>query len=259
MWRYLTQSVAGTRHQRDGLPCQDYCLAVCESIGDEDILLLASADGAGSAPFADLGARLACEAVIRSALAELRDGQNVAQVDRYSAGGWLQAVRQEIERAASDLQTGPRDLASTLLLAVVGPEAAAFFQLGDGGIVVRRADEYSPIFWPQGGEYANDTNFVSDVDAVDRLAFEVRSGRIDELAMFSDGLQRLALNLSARSAHRPFFDPLFQRLRASVSAEPLVEPLRQFLQSPRVKERSDDDLTLVLATRVPPRAAADAV
>jgi hypothetical protein len=57
-----------------------------------------------------------------------------------------------------------------------------------------------------------------------------------------------------RVGHRPFFEPLFARLRGTVSGDELNEPLRQFLASPRVAQRSDDDKTLILATRVPCRA-----
>jgi hypothetical protein len=44
------------------------------------------------------------------------------------------------------------------------------------------------------------------------------------------------------------------RLRQTHNGDELCEPLRQFLQSPRVAQRSDDDKTLILATRVPSRA-----
>jgi hypothetical protein len=43
---------------------------------------------------------------------------------------------------------------------------------------------------------------------------------------------------------------MFARLRAATGSERLAEGLRQFLDSPAVNQRSDDDKTLVLATRV---------
>ena len=254
MWKILAQSVAGSSHQRTGQPCQDARATTCESVRDESVLLFASADGAGSARFAEVGASLACETVLGRALADLRDGLSVAGIERDTVRYWLEEGRNALRFEAERRQTTPRELACTLLLGIVGEQAAAFAQIGDGAIVTRYANSYRPLFWPQGGEYANSTNFITEEDYADRLEFACFEERIDELAAFSDGLQRLALNLAERSGHRPFFEPFFLRLRESQTGEELREPLRQFLESPRVAQRSDDDKTLILATRVPPRA-----
>jgi len=50
--------------------------------------------------------------------------------------------------------------------------------------------------------------------------------------------------------HQPFFSPLF-RFVAQVTDETVAqEELMEFLQSPRVTQRTDDDLTLLLAAFV---------
>lgn len=254
MWKYLSQSVSGSIHRRLEQPCQDACAVACESVRDETVLLLACADGAGSAGFAEIGAARACEVVIHTARVDLRDGQTIAGIDRDALIYWLQEARAELQREAEQRGTTLRELACTLLLAVVGEQSAAFAQIGDGAIITRFGDEYRPLFWPQSGEYANCTNFLTDDNFADHVEFARFEECIDELAAFSDGLQRLALNLGTRTGHRPFFQPLFRRLRETINGEELREPLRQFLESPRVAQRSDDDKTLILATRVPPRA-----
>jgi hypothetical protein len=254
MWKLVAQSVAGSSHLRGQQPCQDSCRAVCEPLHDEQILLVAVADGAGSAQHAERGAQLACEIVLQRIVADVRDGLTVARIELDTAHYWLDEARRELGREAEQRGVTPRALACTLLLAVIGESAAAFAQIGDGAIITRYGDEYRPVFWPQAGEYANSTNFLTDADFSQLLEFAQFPERIDEVAAFSDGLQRLALNLAARAGHRPFFEPLFARLRAAEKGEELSEPLRQFLTSPRVAQRSDDDKTLILATRVPCRA-----
>ena len=72
--------------------------------------------------------------------------------------------------------------------------------------------------------------------------------------MLTDGLQPLALNYAAKAAHAPFFVPMFRPLRVAPSGATVLAALRNFLDSPRVNERTDDDKTLILATRVPSRA-----
>jgi hypothetical protein len=142
-----------------------------------------------------------------------------------------------------------RELACTLLLAVVGERAAAFSQIGDGAIVISVNQEYETVFWPQSGEYINTTNFVTDDRWEDHLEFSVRHEAIDEVALFTDGLQALVLSYAEKRAHCPFFAPLFRTLRDAPSPDELAAPLRRFLDSPRVNDRTDDDKSLIVAAR----------
>jgi hypothetical protein len=253
MWKVLFRSVVGPAHVRAGQPCQDSCLVRLAPTAAGPVLLLACADGAGSVPFADLGARLACRAAVRLARDDLRDGLAVPAIDRDTVLSWHVRLLRQFEEEARRRDATPHDFACTLLLAVIGPDAAAFSQVGDGAIVTAAGDDYRPVFWPQTGEYANTTYFVTDPELADRLAFERWPGRVDELALLSDGLQSMALSFAERAAHRPFFLPMFRKLRAARPGDGLPGALHRFLDSPAVKERSDDDKTLLLATRVPPR------
>lgn len=67
-----------------------------------------------------------------------------------------------------NLEVGLRDLACTILLAIVGADAAVFAQLGDGAIITGEGDHYTPVFWPPAGEYANVTDFLTDADFAER-------------------------------------------------------------------------------------------
>jgi hypothetical protein len=253
MWKILAQSVFGSNHQRAGLPCQDACAFASEVISDQPIIVLMCADGAGSARFAEVGAAQACETIVNRALADTHEGLMPEAIERDSVLYWVDEARKQLDFEAAQRHAAARDLACTLLLALIGEHSAAFAQIGDGAIVTRYGEEYRPVFWPQAGEYANCTHFLSQDDFADHLEFVRFDERIDELAVFSDGLQRLALNMATRLGHRPFFEPLFTRLRTVANGDDLREPLRQFLESPRVAQRSDDDKTLILATRVPSR------
>ncbi len=256
MWKILAQSTAGTSHLRSCLPCQDHCRADVAPTGDGPVAILVCADGAGSAALSDVGARVACEAVARAVRSDLVEGQTVSAIERDSVLFWLEQAREALIDESGRRGAPPRELACTLLLAVIGQDGAVFAQLGDGAIVLLEGASYQPVFWPQTGEYANTTDFLTDPDYVRRLNFDRRAGRFDELAVLTDGLQRLALDYETRLGHRPFFHPLFQSLRGTEEPDALAEPLRQLLDSPRINQRSDDDKTLILATRVPPSADA---
>ncbi len=137
--------------------------------------------------------------------------------------------------------------------AVVSAHAAAYLQIGDGAIVVATEEpgEYTWVFWPQHGEYANSTYFLTQDAASEALMFET-GPPVQEVAIFSDGIERLVLDMVARTVHSPAFRPVFQWLAktAPEAAQETGQALAAYLSSDHVTSRTDDDKTLVMATRV---------
>lgn len=249
MWKMVGGSVAGTSHVEAGTRCQDYGHAIVVDQPDGLCLVAACADGAGSAPRSATGARLACLAFLQAAGQALRSGASPDTLGEEDVRAWAGAARRALSLEAC-LQGAPlRDYACTLLAAVVGPRRSVFAQIGDGAIVFRIGEAYEPAAWPQAGEYANTTWFLTGDDFDSRLAVVPIRGEVREVALFTDGLQGLALRFEERCAHGPFFAPMFQQLRGAGDAEALEEPLRRYLDSGAVNERTDDDKTLILAAR----------
>ena len=239
-WSVLGESVAGTSHCASGVPCQDAFRF--RTFGpDSAWLAVAVADGAGSAAHAEAGATLTCDELVR------RVGlvPPESMLTRDGMTELFRGVREAVLAEAERLGVPGRELACTALLAVVGPAAAGFAQVGDGAIVVGNR----VVFWPEPAEYANATDFLTDDDFPARLRFEATDGPTDEVAVTTDGLQRLALDFAAKAPHAAFFRPLFDALKSATDPESLVEPYRTFLESPRVSARTDDDKTLVIAVR----------
>ena len=258
-WRTLAASVVGTSHAAAGLPCADACAArvVRRRRGKGPLLVAVAADGAGTSDRAPEGARLACEAVVERATRWAAGKADLSAFDREAFVPWLDEVQLRIAAAARTEGRESRDFSCTLLVALVGRGRAAFFQVGDGAIVYRRRDgAYAPALWPQTGEYANCTWFATDEDAAERVQ-SASAEDVHEVALLTDGLQGLALRFATREAHGPFFEPMFARLRGEREGEPrrLLGELNAFLGSTPVNQRTDDDKTLVLATRLRPSAA----
>jgi hypothetical protein len=253
MWRLVGARATGTSHVDRDQPCQDYFCADIASAADGDEYLLAViADGAGSAVEGAEGSRLVCETVMQG----MRDAISASEpaLDAEAVRFWLHWARVAIEEKAQADGLCARDFACTILGAVVGPTETLFFQIGDGAIVAfTEAGATGVVFWPDGGEYVNATYFVTEEDAFANLHFATTERRIHEVAIFTDGLQRLALSFATRTPHPPFFDPMLSTLRREPpgrSAE-LQRTLARFLDSEAVNSRTDDDKTLVLATRIP--------
>ena len=249
MWKLLCQSVLGTSHERVGQPCQDYCTAASVPLPEGAALVLVCADGAGSAEHSAVGARLACETLLSTIGDWLHRNGTLPLVLETQATQWIRPVHERLVAEAARLEVHPRQLSCTLLFAVLGSEGAAFGQIGDGAIVARRGDDYEHLLWPRAGEYANTTFFVTDPKFADNLQCVWCAIPPEEVALFTDGLQTLALDFNRRQAHGPFFAPMFQALAAAAEPEALLGPLVDFLRSPAIAERTDDDKTLILATR----------
>jgi hypothetical protein len=251
-WQFAAASCIGTSHAKLGTPCQD--ANACEillSITGEHILVAAVADGAGSAPRSGDGARLACDLIVDEVRTLCDLGGPIAEISREVICDWLVRFQSEIGVRAAAEGLVPRDFACTLLVAVVGDSYAVFFQIGDGSMVVSEGDDYSWIFWPDNGEYENLTFFATDPEAAAHLQFDTCERTIDEVALFSDGLQRLALHYQTRTAHQPFFRSMLSVVRLAHGDSSMSHKLAAYLTSPAVNERTDDDKTLVLATRRP--------
>jgi len=243
-WTVLGESVIGTAHRSRNVPCQDAFRFRTFGVSGE-WLVIAAADGAGSASHSETGATRACDEFVR--LVESLEPDTLFIRDGMTE--LFAQVRNALLAEAERLNVLPRELACTALLAVVGPASAVFAQLGDGAIVLGQGQEYRVVFWPEPAEYANTTDFLTDDSFRDWIRFEPVTDSITELAVFTDGLQRLALDFANRTAYPGFFWPLFSELRAAADPESLVEPFRLFLDSDRVNERTDDDKTLVFAVR----------
>ncbi|WP_425218990.1 PP2C family serine/threonine-protein phosphatase [Ralstonia solanacearum] len=248
-WRIINASAIGTSHMAGGHACQDTCFvdSLKAPDGAEYLVCLVS-DGAGSARYAEQGSDLACTTAMACIEATLARGVGVCDSD---VGDWVAGVQAAVQKAADAVGATARDYACTLLGAVIGQGSALFFQVGDGAIVVSSPTVQGVVFWPDAGPYANMTHFVTDDDAVENLGIATALVDVEEVALFSDGLQRLALAFETKLPHQPFFEPMFSVLRRKQPSEceALSTQLGQFLNSPQVNERTDDDKTLILATR----------
>jgi hypothetical protein len=249
-------SSVGTAHLAAAQPCQDAHghLATVDADG-QPVLVLAASDGAGSAERAEIGASLACDTFVRLVAAYLEQGGTVEAIGRPLAERWIAGILYRLELQTRQTRAALRDYACTLLAAVVGTKGAAFLQIGDGAMVIADREGWRHVFWPQHGEFANTTTFITSERAMQAMDFEVHRAPVDEIALFTDGLESLVLHKASRSVHGPFFDSMFASVRKSAASgvdDGLSRALDDYLSSPRINERTDDDKTLILASRKRP-------
>jgi len=250
-WRAVAASVLGTSHVATGDTCQDSCFAQVERSPDRQPLLsIFVADGAGSAVQGGKGAELAIEASAAFVL-EKYTLPDFALNDALAVE-CVMAIRERIYTQAEKQGLNARDYACTFLGVLSSSKGTLVMQIGDGGIVVDVGKGLQVPVVPMSGEYANMTQFITDDDAIDVLVSKVFPDIASKVAVFTDGIQRLALNMAANTAHEPFFAPFFKVLASATTGQEdqLQTALARFLNSDAVNERTDDDKTLALGVLV---------
>jgi len=93
------------------------------------------------------------------------------------------------------------------------------------------------------------TEFLTDETAANSLRFVLVEEAIEDLILFSDGIFAVAVNYQTGKPHEPFLMPMIAPLRKGNAPNDLNEKLENFLASPKLNEKTDDDKTIILASR----------
>ncbi|MEJ1932235.1 PP2C family serine/threonine-protein phosphatase [Nostoc sp. NIES-2111] len=245
-WQVVAASVCGTSHIKNKQLCQD---AHHWQLLPGNVLVAAAADGAGSASQGKVGAMVAVETAIENLSLKEITRKSLADDETVQLllTDALLAARKAVEDEAAACNQKPQDLATTLIIAIASPEMVAAVQVGDGTAVAKdSAGNLLALTLPDNGEYINETTFLTSPSALDTAQMRLWREAIVNVALLTDGLQMLALNMVVGEPHKPFFFPLFDFVKKAQDQAEAKEQLVKFLGSERITQRTDDDLTLII-------------
>ncbi|MCL6737568.1 PP2C family serine/threonine-protein phosphatase [Streptomyces neyagawaensis] len=254
-WRVHGTSVIGYRHLQDRLPCQDALEHRHTGTG----LVLAVADGAGSAPRSEEGSRQVVALAVDAFTAVATPWAD--HPDVYARKKQLLDAFQRVRKTFLRWCGGdPAPYATTLTVAVLAEGWLGQLSIGDG-LVLLRTDgggargSYHLLPRPHvRSEYANETVFVGSPGAVDHVRVDcVRDAGIDGVMLSTDGLTNALLKRTPAGPplpHDAFVGHLFERL-GHPSYDPGEEErwLAAFLASDQITRVTGDDKTLLWAIR----------
>ncbi|HEV8507512.1 MAG TPA: PP2C family serine/threonine-protein phosphatase [Chitinophagaceae bacterium] len=252
-WKAIGQSVIGTSHAANGILCEDsheYTMLNHDEKGQTFIGVVC--DGAGSARFGGEAAKITCSIAVNQ-FADLVI--SLKNVEESHVREVAENIFDKLNDLSKERDTQLNEFSCTFLGCILKPERSVFFQIGDGAII--RSDDlgyYSLLWWPDNGEYQNQTTFLVDDPSISNLKVKILEEPSDEVALFTDGLQLLALNTFDKTVHQPFFYPMFQALRTLKTDEEIGivnGKLGDYLNSDGINLRTDDDKSLILVTRIP--------
>jgi hypothetical protein len=245
-------SVEGYRHRREGLPCQDaWGSEVTGAPGAPPVVVLAVADGAGSRPRSEAGARLAVRLATRhfGRRANAGPGEGVHALLREA----FREVRREFLRECGGEAD---DYATTLTVVVLAPGWLGHLSVGDGFVIVRAERQFHLLPRPEAAsEYGNETVFLTSAEAERRVRTAcVADTGIDGVLLSTDGLAQAALRsepAAEEQAPNPSFaSAVFGGLDSpSRDAAADEAALARLLRSDRLAALNGDDKTLLRAVR----------
>jgi len=249
-WTWACASHIGTSHLKTGQRLQDaFSCFTCSSSGKVYFVGIVS-DGAGSAEFGGQGASLVCRSISLAARRHFADNHGLPS--QAAIEYWVDDARDRIYRAAQVRGKDARDFASTLVCVISDGDNTLFAHIGDGCAVVRERStgQWIAGTWPDHGEYASTTTFVTD-EPVAKLRITYLSHAVDVISLFSDGIERMVLDMVLKKPAERFFDIVAQPVIASAVTTGkdtlLSRQLKEYLGTEQVNARTDDDKTLVIA------------
>ena len=258
-WRIAAATAAGSSHAKDDTPNQDAVDYRLVEIGGEQVVVVAVADGAGSAPRSDVGSQIA----VKNAVASIVGGINKRPVAASSKHLATSLVRNAVKRAKNAVArygreqgVSARELACTLIVAVSSERLTTAAQVGDGAVVAFNigSGDASTLCAAHTGEFANETTFITSRTRPHLVASvgHVAGADYDGLALITDGLQNLALKMPEREPFMGFWNPMLNDLSQTDQPEAVPGRLHAFISGERVQSRTTDDVTIAIAVRSSP-------
>lgn len=185
MWNTIQCAVQGRGHVNTGTPCQDKTYIKSEN----NVQIIALADGAGSARLSHLGAEFVtkqmCDILSNDFELYFQEEDGVAIKRKI-----INDLKNGLKVVAIHNSCEVKDLASTLLVVAIKEGKYIIIHVGDGVIGYLKNNLLKVASYPENGEFANTTVFVTSDDALTTMKIlKGTLGDIEGFALMSDGTE----------------------------------------------------------------------
>ena len=239
--RVVAASVCGPMHRYRKMPCQD-CFK--HKTGRRNFVAVVS-DGAGSARYGKIGARVVCE-TLTDLLAECDFSTVKTRIVQAIETARNRLIRHRFNKQKNT--EGLLDFSATLVGAVCNRGRGMFFHIGDGaGIALSNGDyEHFVATRPENGNFACETFFYTMDDWKESLRFTTFENA-STLFLMTDGVTNFAFSPDYRHIEKGFIAPINDFLQKDMSKGKAVWALNNTLNTPQAKKLNSDDKTLLWA------------
>ena len=237
--RVVAASVCGPMHRYRKMPCQD-CFK--HKTGRRNFVAVVS-DGAGSARYGKIGARVVCE-TLTDLLAECDFSTVKTRIVQAIETARGRLIRHRFNKQKNT--EGLLDFSATLVGAVCNRGRGMFFHIGDGaGIALSNGDyEHFVATRPENGNFACETFFYTMDDWKDSLRF-TSFDKAHTLFLMSDGLTNFSFSKDYSHIEKNFIVPIDNFLTNATNKRKAKKALENTLNNAKARKLNSDDKTLL--------------
>lgn len=238
-------TVQGPLHEKTGRPGAD---AFFYGTAKSGTIVIAVADGLGSAVFGNIGANISVTESVNFLIGRL----NNEKTQKLPTPGTLkkatERTRTTLEKYADMHSYSIHDLATTLMIIAINDGTIISAHIGDGAIIGATEEGLIFISDPDHGEYLNEIVPLTSNDWKASLRIHKPSDTFSAVAVFTDGCEGASLEKKDRiNIPLPgFFYPLFSYMKDNKDKNKVSDDITKFLQSEKMKNSSEDDKTLAI-------------
>lgn len=237
----VASSVTGLYHQARQQPCQDFFKYARR--GKKMVAVVS--DGAGSAKYGKIGARIICETLCDILISASYSNVRQKIIDA------IEIARQKIILHRFNKfknEAGLVEFAATVVGAVFYQNKGIFFHIGDGAAIAlpSRKNNKVVISRPENGIFSCETYFYTMEDWKDCLRFTPFSN-VSSLMLMTDGVTGFAFKNNFMEIENAFIEPINQFLSHETDFARALRALNNTLSAPKACRLNPDDKTFLWA------------
>jgi len=232
----IATKITGPAHKQKNLPCQDFFAYKKKN----NRIIAVVSDGAGSAKFGKIGAKIICETVCdilsRSKFKDIKKDIVFA----------IEAARNKLclhRLNKTKSEENIMDFSATVIGAVYQNNQGIFFHIGDGAAVAFFDNYLYKISKPENGMFSCETFFYTMKNWKNNLRFdEFNNAR--QICLMTDGVTRFALKKDF-DLEKKFMYPVLEFLNNEKNKNYAKKALLNTINSKQAQKISSDDKTFV--------------
>ena len=239
--KVISATIQGPLHCNKNMPCQDYCKHT--TTGKNFVAVVS--DGAGSAKFGKIGARIVCHTLI-----DLLQNVTFANVQNavYHA---IEIARAKVLRHRfnkTHSSHGMMNFAATIVGVVYHKDKGIFFHIGDGAALAICEKDINNFTAspPSNGNFSCETFFYTQENWMENLRFTPFE-KADAVFLMSDGLTNFSFSADFRKIEKQFILPIHSFLSGEKSKIKARRALANTLNDAKARRLNSDDKTLLWA------------